>query len=76
MDEARKIDPAKYQGIVDIDMIFRKVMEEEQELQSSQKAAEARRQSARDAEAAAAASAAAAGDASVGPGVPISVAVR
>lgn len=40
VDEARKIDPAKYQNIVDLDQIFRKVMKEETEAENRRMAAE------------------------------------
>jgi len=35
VDEARKIDPNRYQNIVDVDEIFRKVMKEEVEVEKS-----------------------------------------
>jgi hypothetical protein len=37
VDEARKIDPAKYQNIVDLDQVFRQVMKEEEEEEQRRK---------------------------------------
>ena len=39
-DEARKIDPAKYQNIVDLDQIFRQVVKEEKDADSARVRAE------------------------------------
>ena len=40
VDEARKIDPAKYQNIVDLDQIFRQVMKEEKDAEAAREARE------------------------------------
>ena len=39
-DEARKIDPAKYQNIVDLDQIFRQVKKEEEDAEAARIARE------------------------------------